>query len=45
MGCRMVGVFGVQIIADLRSYAKMRGEWSSTSTAERCGIVSDLWKA
>jgi hypothetical protein len=41
----MVGVFGVQIIADLRSYHKMSGEWSSTSIAERCGMIPDLWQA
>jgi hypothetical protein len=38
----MVGVFGVQVVTDLRRYPKMSGEWSSTSTAERCGMMSDL---
>jgi hypothetical protein len=38
----MVGLFTVQISADLRRYPKMSGEWSSTSTAERCGMMFDL---
>jgi hypothetical protein len=40
----MVGLFAVQIAADLRSYPKMSGEWSSNSTAERGGMMSDSWQ-
>jgi hypothetical protein len=41
----MLGLFAVQIIADVRSRPKMSGEWSSTLTAERCGMMTDLGQA